>query len=278
MSSGLRGSGWTLGEAVERSRVYARCKSGGDMAGLALRVLREVVRPPFDWRRDAVVELSKIFRRCLLPVAITASIFLIAQGVILLGGVLQVLGAADRQPSGVHLAFSREVATWLVMMVLAGVAGSAVTADLGARKIREEIEALNVLGVQTIRTIVVPRVAAFVIAAPILVLLGTFMAEVVNYLVAPAYFHLPAAIFLDSIKRVVIPADFYALLVKHFAIGFFVGIVVTAKGLSAKGGSAGVGRAVSEAVVICFFGIWLFNGLFSLGYLSLFPDVSTLRG
>jgi phospholipid/cholesterol/gamma-HCH transport system permease protein len=267
-----------LREQLEGAWVYDRFRSAGDLTRLSWRVMKVAVRPPFTWRRDAIVETSKILRRCLIPLAITASIFLIAQGVILLGGVLQVLGAADRQPGGIHLAFSREVATWLTMMVLAGVGGSAVAADVGARTIREEIDALNVLGVETVRSVVVPRVVAFTIAAPMLSLIGTFLAEAVNYVVAPAYFHLPHALFLDNVKRVVIPADLYALIIKHLIIGFFVGIVVSAKGLGARGGSAGVGRAVSEAVVVCFFGIWLFNSFFQLGYLSLFPDVSTLRG
>lgn len=268
----------TGAELLEQSRFFAATKAMGDSTRLALMTLRELFRPRFEWWRESTVELSKIFRRCLIPVAITASIFLIAQGVILLGGVLQVLGASDRQPGGVHLAFSREVATWLVMMVLAGVGGAAVAADLGARKIREEIDAMNVLAVPTIRTLVLPRVVAFMIAAPILSLLGTVIAEAVNYAIAPSYFHLPEAVFLDSIQRVVIPADLYAMVLKHTIIGFFVGVVVTAKGIGAKGGSAGVGRAVSEAVVICFFGIWLFNGVYSIAFLSFFPDVSTLRG
>jgi phospholipid/cholesterol/gamma-HCH transport system permease protein len=68
------------------------------------------------------------------------------------------------------------------------------------------------------------------------------------------------------------------MLVKNVVLGFFVGVVACHKGLTCKAGAEGVGRAVNQTVVITFFGIWLFNSVFNLGYLTVFPDAAQFRG
>ena len=67
-------------------------------------------------------------------------------------------------------------------------------------------------------------------------------------------------------------------MIKHTILGFFVGIVACQKGLSARGGAEGVGRVVTQTVVITFFGIWLINSLFNTGYLTIVPDAIGIRG
>jgi phospholipid/cholesterol/gamma-HCH transport system permease protein len=263
---------------LRASKAYAKIESAGDMLSLALSVVRLAVKPPFAWRRDALIESSLIFRRCLVPLVICLSVFVIANGVLLLGNVLAGLGAADRQAGGIYLGVLREVCTWITMMVFAGVAGSAVAADLGARKVREELDALSVLGVEAVRTLVVPRVIAFTFSAVILGLVALFVAVFGDFCVAPRHFHLSNAIFIDSVRHNVIPLDLYASAIKYTIIGFFVGVVTCTKGLRSEGGSEGVGRAVNQTVVITFFGIWLINSFYNLAFLSLFPDASVLRG
>jgi phospholipid/cholesterol/gamma-HCH transport system permease protein len=255
-----------------------RLQTAGEMGRLGAKTARVAVTPPYPWVRDAIVEASTAFRRCLIPLTISVSVYLIGFGMILFGIVLTSLGAAEREAGGLYIAFSREVCTWITMMIFAGVAGAAVTADLGSRKIREELDALDVLGIDRIRQVVVPRVVAMVIAAVVLGLVSLFIVQIVNYTLAPHHLHYTHGIFKDQVKRSILPVDLYAVLVKHVFIGFFVGIVSCQKGLSAKGGAEGVGRAVNQTVVICFFGIWLFNSLFQFAFLTLFPNSSILRG
>jgi phospholipid/cholesterol/gamma-HCH transport system permease protein len=248
------------------SALYDSLQSAGEMGVLAVRSVGAWFRPPYPWFRDAVVETSKAFRRCIIPLAISVSVFLIALAVLVFGNLLHELGATDREAGGMWIAFTREVCVWVTGMTFAGVVGSAITADLGARKIREELDALAVLGVDKVR------------AAPVLGILATSTVVAVNYAVAPSHLHLSPAVFRDSLIGDILPLDLYAVLIKYTIIGFFVGVVACHKGLSSKAGAEGVGRAVNQTVVITFFGVWMINTLFNLAYLTLFPQTAILRG
>jgi phospholipid/cholesterol/gamma-HCH transport system permease protein len=268
----------TAKEILQDTGIYGSIQSAGEMGALTIKSLRIAVRPPYTWIPDAIVETSKAFRRCLIPLALSVSTFIIALAILVFGNLLHELGATDREAGGMWIAFTREVCVWITGMVFAGVAGSAITADLGARKIREELDALAVLGVDKVRSLVVPRVVATTIAAPALGILATTIVTGVNYGVAPGHLHLPAAVWRDSLVGDIIPLDLYAVLIKYTIIGFFVGVVSCHKGLTARAGAEGVGRAVNQTVVITFFGVWLINTLFNLAYLTTFPQTAILRG
>jgi|tagenome__1003787_1003787.scaffolds.fasta_scaffold20636129_2 phospholipid/cholesterol/gamma-HCH transport system permease protein len=268
----------TAAEILAHTPLYAQLQSAGELGSLAVQTLRTAITPPYPWLRDAVVEVSIALRRCLIPLFVSVSIYLLGFAVVIFGRVLLTIGVADREPGGMFIAFSREVCTWITMMVFAGIAGSAITADVGARKIREELDALDVLGVGRVRALVVPRVVATTIAAMALTLLSLLCSQVVNYASAPPHLGFAPQVFLDNVRHNILPADLYASLIKHAVLGFFVGLVACHKGLTSKGGAEGVGRAVNQTVVIAFFGIWAFNSIFQLAYLTLFPDASVLRG
>jgi phospholipid/cholesterol/gamma-HCH transport system permease protein len=265
-------------EALLESGIYESLRSAGEMGALGLKSVAVAVRPPYSWVPDAIVETSKAFRRCIVPLAISVATFIVALAILIFGILLHELGATDREAGGMWIAFTREVCVWVTGMIFAGVAGSAITADLGARRIREELDALAVLGVDKVRALVVPRVVATTIAAPVLGILATTIVTGVNYAIAPGHLHLPGAVWRDSLVGDIIPLDLYAVLIKYTIIGFFVGVVSCHKGLSSKAGAEGVGRAVNQTVVITFFGVWLINTLFNLAYLTLFPQTAILRG
>lgn len=266
-------------EALSGTWGYARLRSAGEMGELALRTLRHMFTPPFGWWREAVVEGSLAVRRCLVPLTLSHTAYLIGFAIIGFGlGVLLKIGAIERLAGGMWIAWVREVATWITMMIFAGVAGSALTSDLGARKIREELDALTVLGVDRVRSLVVPRVVAMTVAALVVTALSLLLVQALNFLLAPRALDFSQGAFTDNLSSAVLPLDIYAFLVKHAILGFFVGIVACQKGLSASGGTEGVGRAVNQTVVITFFGVWLFNSVFELAYLTIFPELSVLRG
>jgi phospholipid/cholesterol/gamma-HCH transport system permease protein len=265
-------------QAIQRTRLWEKFQSAGDMGALGVKTVRLAVKRPYAWIPDTIVESSQAFRRCIVPLALSVSVFMIALAVIVFGNLLHMLGATDREAGGMWIAFSREVCVWISTMIFAGVAGSAITADLGARKIREELDALAVLGVDRLRSLVVPRVLAMTIVAPVLGMIALTISQGVNYAVAPSHIGFAPAVFRDSVVSNILPLDLYASILKYTVIGFFVGVVSCHKGLSSKGGAEGVGRAVNETVVISFFGIWLINSLFNLAYLTIFPETAILRG
>lgn len=265
MSTTLRQGGWE------------RVESGAAMWNVGVRVLR-IALTSTGWIPAAIAETAVIFRRCVAPLVVCVSVFIAANGVFTLGKVIQALGAPDRQAGGIFTGSLREVATWVVMMVFAGVAGSATTSDLGARKIREELDAMAVLGVESVRELVVPRVMAFTFAAVVLGGFGLLGIMVTDFLLVPGMFHLSDAVFWDSVRQNINTADIVSSVLKHLVLGFVIGVVCCTKGLRATGGAEGVGRAVNQAVVVSFFAVWMLNSIFNVAYLSLFPDVSVLRG
>src|SRR5690349_14963789 len=200
----------TPDEILAEVPLFAQLRSAGELGTLAVLTLKTAVRPPYPWVRDAIVQISTAFRTCLIPLCISVSVYLLGFGVLLFGVVLTNLGVAEREAGGLYIAFSREVCTWITMMVFAGIAGSAICADLGARKIREELDALAVLGVERVPALVVPRVVATTIAAMSLALLSLLISQTVNYLTAPPILGFSHQVFLDNVVHNVVPIDLFA--------------------------------------------------------------------
>lgn len=258
---------------------YGGLRTLGETGHLTLRVLRVMVTPPFPWLQDAVVEFSTAFRRCAGPLILSMVTFAVGIAVLFVGQIIASLGTSDRLVGALFVGFMREPALWVASMIFAGVAGSAMTADIGARKIREELDALKVLGVDTIRTLVVPRVVAMIAIAPVLGVLAWFTAMAVNFTLIPiAYPSVSYASEIDTMKAFLYQIDLIALLIKLPLVGLLVGIVSCQKGLSTAGGAEGVGRSVNQAVVTMFVGLFVLNSLVNTAYLALFPSVQELRG
>jgi len=268
----------SLATFLEPTPVYRALATASDMALLAGKTARIAIRPPFSWVRDAVVEASVALRRCMVPLAISQAVYNVGFAIIMFGSITYILGVPDRQPVGDYVGYLREINTWVTMMILAGVSGTALAADLGARKIRDELDALDVLGVDKLRALVVPRVVAMTVVAVTLPLLSHIIVLATNQLFQAPYMHLAGQQQIETMRLNVIPADLYSSLIKHTIMGVFLGVVACQKGLSARGGAEGVGRAVNQTVVVSFFGIWLINSLYNLAYLTVFPETQSLRG
>jgi phospholipid/cholesterol/gamma-HCH transport system permease protein len=251
----------------------------GAMGALAVQVIRQAFINPTAWIRDAVVELSTAIRRCTVPLVISHTVYAVGYGILLFGILLVNLGISERIASAFFLIWGREIATWITAMIFAGVVGSAIAADLGARKIREELDALAVLGVKQIRALVVPRVIAMTVALPVLAMLSLAVVTLVNYWLSTSRFGFSHAVFRDNLFSAMFPLDLVVTMaIKNAILGFFVGVVACYKGISSRMGAEGVGRAVNETVIVTFFGIWLFNSLYNLAYLTLLPDAAVLKG
>jgi phospholipid/cholesterol/gamma-HCH transport system permease protein len=271
------GEGMTLAAHMEASPIYSPLSSASEIASVASRTLREAATS-LGWVREALVEASAMFRKSIVPLAIASAIYSISFATNLLGKVVYALGASDRMPGGTYLGLCRELITWITMMILAGIVGSAMTGDIGARKIREELDALDVLAVDKFRLLVVPRVMALTFVGLVLPLVTLIITTGATMLAAVPLLHLPLRAQMDDVRLAMNPYDLTSQCLKHVIIGFFLGVVACQQGLAAKGGAEGVGRAVSQTVVISFFGIWLINSLYNMGYETLFPQALGLKG
>ncbi|WP_084269787.1 MlaE family ABC transporter permease [Patulibacter minatonensis] len=258
---------------------YERLESAGQMGALGLRVISLAVRPPFTWWREAVLQASIAVRRSIVPLTLSHMAFLFGFLIILFGEILSIIGVSEREATATFLFWSREIGTWITSMIFAGIVGAAITADLGARRIREELDALAVLGVDQVRSLVVPRVIACTVMTPVLVLVSITMVNAVNYIAYPPMVGPSPGVVKDVVAQAVLPLDLlFPVLVKNLLIGFVMGVVACHKGLTCKLGTEGVGRAVNQTVLISFFACWMINSFFNLTYLSLYPDAAAVRG
>ncbi|WP_354698547.1 hypothetical protein DSM112329_04230 [Paraconexibacter sp. AEG42_29] len=260
------------------SRSFTRLETVGGMGKMAVGVVRTAFTTR-GWFDEALEEASAASKRSFGPLLLSHFVYLVGFGILLFGLVVANLGLLDREGGFVNIVWTREISTWVTGMVFAGVVGSAMAADLGARKIREELDALAVLGVPTMRTLVLPRVAALTMVAPVLAMVSLVIVSSVNLLLAPPVLGFSRGVWIDSWVMSLHSTDvFFVVVLKMTIIGFFVGVVSCYKGLTTSAGAEGVGRAVNETVVLTFLGIWLINSVFNLAYGALFPAASAMRG
>ena len=174
------------------------------------------------------------------------------------------------------LAAVREIGPLITSIVLAGVAGTAITADLGARKVREELDALQVLGVDPVKNLVVPRFLALMVVTGLFdiyaLLFGIF-----GGILAAVLKGQPLGPFWATLFANASTTDLWGSVLKTTIFGAIIAIVCCYKGMSASGGAEGVGRAVNEAVVISFLGIGAFNYVFTQTLLATHPQILVIK-
>ena len=152
-----------------------------------------------------------------------------------------------------------------------GAGGSAIAADLGARKIREELDAMMVLGIDPIQRLVVPRVLACMVVAVFLnglvSVVGVAGGYVFNVVVQGGT---PGA-YIASFTALAQLPDLYQGMAKALVFGLIAAIVASYKGMNAGGGPKGVGDAVNESVVVSFMLLFVVNFVMSAIYFQLVP-------
>ncbi|HET8559118.1 MAG TPA: ABC transporter permease [Marmoricola sp.] len=251
------------------TRVLAPVGTAGKLFAFALDVIRALFKPPFQLR-EFIQQAWFIASVTIIPTALVAIPFgaVIALQV---GGLIQQFGAQSFTGSASVLAVVQQAAPIGTALLIAGAGGSAVAADLGARKIREELDAMMVLGIDPIQRLVVPRVLAAMLVAVFL----NGMVSVVG--VAGGYFfnvilqHGTPGAYLASFTALAQLPDLWEGMFKALLFGLIAAVVAAYKGINAKGGPKGVGDAVNESVVITFMLLFIVNFVISAIFLQLVP-------
>jgi phospholipid/cholesterol/gamma-HCH transport system permease protein len=189
---------------------------------------------------------------------------------------LSLFGALDRLGGFFVLASIREFAPFVTAIVVAGVAGTAITADLGARKIREELDALQVLGVDPVKNLVVPRFLSLMILTGLMDIYALIFG-ISGGIAAELLYKQPLGGFFATLFNNASTTELWASVLKTTLFGAIVAVVCSYKGMTASGGAAGVGRAVNEAVVISLLGIFAFNYIFTQTLLATHPGLQVAR-
>ena len=164
-----------------------RLEEVGDMMILTGKTIVSALRPPYPYGTEFVNQFLFALKLCWFPLVVSTVAFGYGAPGLQAANFLVLFGALDRLGGFFVLASIREFAPFVTAIVLAGVAGTAITADLGARKIREELDALQVLGVDPVKNLVVPRFLAlmlvtglFDIYALLFGIFGGILATLVN--------------------------------------------------------------------------------------------------
>lgn len=165
----------------------------------------------------------------------------------------------------------REAAPIITALVLSGSGGSAIAADLGARTIRDEIAALQVMGIDEVERLVAPRVLALIVVAVLLNGIVSMAGILSGYFADITVLHGSAGGFLNSFTTFAQSADIIESEIKAAIFGVLASIVASYKGLNAKKGPAGVGEAVNQSVVVTGVSLFVVNLIITEIFLVLVP-------
>ena len=241
----------------------------GEIAAMTIDVVKAIFTTPFQFRE--FIEQAWFITSVTLMPTILVSIPFGAVISLQVGSLTGQLGAQSFAGATAVLAVVREAAPIAAALIIAGAAGSAICADLGSRKIREEIDAMEVLGVNPIARLVAPRVLATMFVA--LMIIGI----VISAGIGGGYFFTviiqggSAGAFLSSFTALATLPDLYIAIVKAVVFGAMAAIVGAYKGLNADGGPSGVGRAVNESVIIAFMLLFFMNAVITAIYFQVVP-------
>jgi phospholipid/cholesterol/gamma-HCH transport system permease protein len=248
----------------------------GNMMILTGKTIVSTIRPPYPYGSEFVGQFLFALQLCWFPMLISTLAFGFGAPGLQAANFLTLFGALDRLGGFFILASVREFAPFVTAIIVAGVAGTAITADLGARKIREELDALQVLGVDPIKNLVVPRFLALMLITGLLNVYALIFG-IVGGIFAEIMYGAPLGGFFATLFTNASITDLWGSMVKTTLFGAIVAVVCCYKGMNASGGAEGVGRAVNEAVVIATLGIFAFNYVFTQTLLATHPELSVIR-
>ncbi len=213
------------------------------VAGLTRRAFTGPLYPA-----ETARHLWLTFRRCVAPVAAVVLPFgmvMALQGL----SVFELFGAHRLLGSLVSASVLRELSPVLASVLVAAQGGSAVAAELASMRIKEELDASEVMAVDALSLHVLPRLLGLALACPLLHLVGSIAGITGGYIVAVWVKGEQSGVFLAEMWAFSTPLDLYSGFVKTCVFGVIIGFIACFHGYNAKGGAAGVGRAVNDTVV-----------------------------
>ena len=174
------------------------------------------------------------------------------------GGVLTLqtyptfatLGAQDRVGYAVAFALIRELGPVLTALMVTARVGSAISAELGSMVVSQQIDAIRALGTDPVRKLVTPRLLALLTMLPLLTVISDLIGLIGGAVVAKAIFAFPLNSFYSSVLQGITVQDLLGGILKPLVFGLLIGAISCRKGLDTDGGTAGVGRATTDAVVL----------------------------
>jgi phospholipid/cholesterol/gamma-HCH transport system permease protein len=189
---------------------------------------------------------------------------------LLTGYQLRTFGQEELVPPLIGIAFTRELGPLMTGIVLAARIGAAYTAELGTMTVAEEVEAIEAMGIGPLRYLVSPRLLAVFLLMPCLVVVSDLTAMGGGALISRWAFDIPFTSFFQSIAEGVLLRDIVSGMLKSLLFGLIIGLVSCYRGLTVRGGAAGVGDATTSSVVTAITAVIGFDTLFNVVLVALF--------
>ena len=240
-AAGMRGGVAALGD-----RALGVLDGFGSFGLLAARTFRAVTRPHFPWRavlqqfESTVVRSSSI----VILTALFTGMVLALQTVV----SLTRFGAKPYTGSFVGLAQVLELGPVLTAVMVAGRVGAGITAEIGSMSVTEQVDAIRALGADPIQKLVLPRVLALTLGIPLLTVVADFMGIFGGLLISTQY-GITANFYIQTVLTTVTLDNFLQGIAKTFFFGWTIAMVGCHRGLATRGGTVGVGRSTTQAVV-----------------------------
>jgi phospholipid/cholesterol/gamma-HCH transport system permease protein len=238
------------------------------LGALGDSLIRVLARPRAFRLTSVVNQLDRVGLRA---VPIIFMITFLIGGIIAQQGIFHFrkFGAEDYMVDLVGILVLREIGVLIVAIMVAGRSGSSYTAELGAMKMREEIDALRTMGLDPVEVLILPRVAALVIALPILAFLGSMAALFGGGVVAWLYGGMSPYIYIDRLREAVSITHFEVGMIKAPFMALVIGVVACAEGLRVKGSAESLGLQTTTSVVNSIFLVIVLDGFFAIFFASI---------
>jgi phospholipid/cholesterol/gamma-HCH transport system permease protein len=206
-----------------------------------------------------------------VPLVALVSFFLGLTMALLTGYQLQRFGTERLIPGLVAIGFTRELGPLMTGIMLAARIGASFTAELGTMQVSEEIEAIEAMGIGPLRFLVAPRMLALFFLMPCLSTISNISAIFASSLISKAYFSIAFPYFLDLVRDSLLIRDLITGVFKSLMFGLLIAAIACYRGLSVKGGAAGVGTATTSSVVTAITVVIGVDTLYNIVYVNFFP-------
>jgi phospholipid/cholesterol/gamma-HCH transport system permease protein len=239
---------------------------------LVLRVIWiSFTRPP-SWGliRDQMYEIGVMSLSVVAITGFSTGLVLAAQSFFQLSDK----GLASATGLMVAKAMMVELGPVLTAFMVTGRVGAAMCAELGTMRVTEQIDAMRSMAVDPLRHLVAPRFIAGTLMMPLLSAFSTIMGILGGYIISVYYYNMPPSTFLDPLPIHITTFDLVSGLVKSFVFGIIIVSVSCFRGMTTTGGAAGVGRATTNSVVICYCMILIGNFFLTLALNNSYPYFS----
>jgi len=255
-------------------RARAGIVTGGRLVVLGIEASRyavtDIARGRFSWS-EFLLQAWFMTRVSLLPTILVAIPFGVITSV-QIGAVANQIGATSFSGAVNGIGVLRQGAPLVTSLMIAGAVGSAICSDLGARTVREEIDALKVMGISPVQRLVAPRVVAALLVAMLLTVIVAMTAMMTAFAMNVGSGTISSGAYLESFVSFSQPSDLFLAEFKALVFGFIATIVAAHKGLTASGGPKGVADAVNQAVVLSVILLAVVNVGLTQAYVMLVPQ------